>query len=311
MQNLILGINIIFPVFFVIFIGYFLKQKEIIDDSFVSTSTKLVFYVALPMKLFFDIKNYELKEIDFKYTMYLLITIIITFLVSWILGRIFIKDDKKLSAFVHCVYRSNFIYIGIPIIESIFKDPVMDSIIIVIIFGLTLYNILATFILTYYGDGKLSISSFIIKVLKNPMIIGTLLGLFAKFINLPIYSGIEDGAIMLSKLCTPLSLILIGGSLDFSAGREDLGIVLTSSIIKDALIALIAIPIGVMLDFTSSQLVVAFVFFASPCAVNCFIMGKQMGSDAKLTSKIVTMSFALSIITYSIGISLLKSRGIL
>lgn len=311
MQNLILGINIIFPVFFVIFIGYFLKQKEIIDDSFVSTSTKLVFYVALPMKLFFDIKNYELKEIDFKYTMYLLITIIITFLVSWILGRIFIKDDKKLSAFVHCVYRSNFIYIGIPIIESIFKDPVMDSIIIVIIFGLTLYNILATFILTYYGDGRLSISSFIIKVLKNPMIIGTLLGLFAKFINLPIYSGIEDGAIMLSKLCTPLSLILIGGSLDFSAGREDLGIVLTSSIIKDALIALIAIPIGVMLDFTSSQLVVAFVFFASPCAVNCFIMGKQMGSDAKLTSKIVTMSFALSIITYSIGISLLKSRGIL
>lgn len=311
MQNLMLGINVIFPVFFIIFIGYFLKKKDMIDDSFVAMSTKLVFYVALPTKLFFDIKNYELKEIDLKYTIYLLMTIIVVFLVSWAIGRIFIKDNRKLSAFVHCVYRSNFVYIGIPIIESISKDQAMDSIIIVIIFGLTLYNILATFVLTYYGDNKLSISKFILKILKNPMIIGTFLGLFAKLINLPIYSGIEDGANLLTKICTPLSLILIGGSLDFSAGKKDLGIIFTAAFIKDALIALMAIPIGIMLNFTSSQIIVAFVFFASPCAVNCFIMGKQMGSDAELTSKIVTMSFALSIVTYSIGIGLLKSRGIL
>lgn len=306
-----MGFNLIFPVFFIIILAYILKKINIIDDSFIATSTKFVFYIVLPIKLFFDIKNSESRGFDFKYVIYLLVVILVAFFLSWALGRILIKENTKLSAFVHCSFRSNFVFIGIPVIEAIMGNLPMDSVIAAMIFGPTLYNILATFILTYYGDGKLSISSFIIKVLKNPMIIGTLLGLFAKFINLPIYSGIEDGAVMLSKLCTPLSLILIGGSLDFSAGREDLGIVLTSSIIKDALIALIAIPIGVMLDFTSSQLVVAFVFFASPCAVNCFIMGKQMGSDAKLTSKIVTMSFALSIITYSIGISLLKSRGIL
>lgn len=311
MENLALGINIIFPVFFVIFVGYFLKKIGMIDDSFVSMSTKVVFFVALPAKLFFDIKNSEVEGIDIRYTIYLLVAIIVTFGLSWIIGRRFIKDDNKLSAFVHCIYRSNFVYIGLPIIESIFKDPVMDSVIIVMIFGLTLYNILAIIVLTYYNGDKLKPIDFIIKIVKNPMIIAIFLGLIFKYVNIPLYSGIEDGANMLAKLCTPLSLILIGGSLDFSAGTEDIGLVTTCSFVKDALIAIVMMPIGYMLGFSSSQLVVAFVFFASPCAVNCFIMGKQMGSDADLTSKIITMSFAMSIFTYSIGISLLKGTGII
>lgn len=311
MSNLTLGINVIFPVFFVIFIGYMLKQKGMIDDSFVAMSTKLVFYVALPAKLFFDIKNSELDGIDMKYTLYLLFAILITYILAWSIGSIFIKDKSKLSAFVHCAYRSNFVYIGLPIIESIFKDPVMDSVIVVMIFGLTLYNILATIVLTYYSGEKLRPIDFVIKIIKNPMIIAIFAGVAFRFINIPIYSGLENGASMLGKLSTPLSLILIGGSLDFSGGTEDIGIVLSCSFIKDALIAMVMIPIGYKLGFSPSQLVVAFIFFASPCAVNCFIMGKQMGSDPILTSKIVTMSFAMSIFTYSVGISLLKSTGII
>lgn len=311
MANLAIGINVIFPVFFVIFIGYFLKKINVINDSFVSMSTKLVFYVALPAKLFFDIRNSTLSGIDGRYTLYLLSGIIITYCLAWFFGRFFIKDNRKLSAFVHCVYRSNFVYIGLPILDTIFKIPDMDSVIIVMIFGLTLYNILAIIVLTYYNGEKLSPVDFVIKVIKNPMIIAIFGGVIFKFLNIPIYQGIEAGCANLAKLCTPLSLILIGGSLDFSGGFTDSKIVLTCAVIKDALISLVMIPIGLNIGFSASQIVVAFVFFSSPCAVNCFIMGKQMGSDGELTSKIVTMSFAISIFTYSIGISILKAINII
>lgn len=311
MENLTLGINIIFPIFFVIFIGYYLKQRNIIDASFVSMSTKLVFYIALPAKLFFDIRNSEVNSIDLKYTMYLLLGITTAYIIVWFFARFFIKDKSKLSAFVHCAYRSNFIYIGMPIIESILNEIPMESAIIVITFGLTLYNILAIIVLTFYNGDKLNLLSFLIKVIKNPMIIAIVAGLVFKSLNIPIYGGIESGCNLLGKLSTPLSLILIGGSLDFSGGFEDFGTVISCAFIKDALIAMVMIPIGMMMNFSSTQLVVAYVFFATPCAVNCFIMGKQMGSDGALTSKIVTMSFALSIFTYSIGISLLRIAGII
>ena len=311
MENLTLGINVIFPIFFVIFIGYFLKQKNIIDASFVAMSTKIVFYIALPVKLFFDIRNSEVSAIDFKYTGYLLGGITAAYAIVWFFARFFIKDKSKLSAYVHCSYRSNFVYIGIPIIESILGNIPMESVIIVITFGLTLYNILAIIVLTYYNGDKLNPLSFVIKIIKNPMIIAIIAGLIFKELNIPIYSGIENGCGLLAKLSTPLSLILIGGSLDFSGGFTDFGLVISCAFIKDVLIALVMIPIGMLINFSSTQLVVAYVFFATPCAVNCFIMGKQMGSDGALTSKIVTMSFALSIFTYSIGISLLRVVGII
>lgn len=311
MENLTLALNVIFPVFFVIFIGFFLKEKHIIDENFVSKSTTLVFYVALPAKMFFDIKNSSVNSIDVKYTLYLLLATLAVFLLSWLFGRLFIKDDKKLSTFVHCAYRSNFIYIGVPILDLIFKGDYMDSVLIVIVFGLTLYNILAVIILTYYSDVKLTFNNFFLKVLKNPMIISVCLGLVAKFINLPIYSGIKDGATLVSALSTPLSLILIGGSLNFKKSKSDNVIIVFSTLIKNVIGAAIFIPIGYFMGFSSSQLVVAYLFFATPCAVNCYVMGKQMGSDSELASKIITASFAFSIVSYTVGIALLNNFGII
>ncbi|WP_036730535.1 AEC family transporter [Peptoniphilus mikwangii] len=311
MENLQIGLNIIFPIFFVIFVGYFLKTKKILDENFISKSTTLVFYVALPAKLFFDIKNSKVNSLDIKYVLYLLLGTLLIFGLSWISGYFFIKDKKKLSAFVHCSYRSNFVYIGIPILDLIFSEPAMDSILIVIIFGLTLYNMLAIILLTYYGDKKLSITDFFIKVIKNPMIIAIVLGLCVKFLNIPIYSGVESGASIIAKLCTPLSLILIGGSLNFNGTFSDVMIICVDTLIKDVIGAAILVPVGFLIGFTNSQLVVAYIFFGTPCALNCFIMGKQMGSDANLTSQIITASFVFSIVSYAVGIALLKYYSII
>ena len=143
-----MGFNLIFPVFFIIILAYILKKINIIDDSFIATSTKFVFYIVLPIKLFFDIKNSESRGFDFKYVIYLLLVILIAFLLSWAIGRVFIRENSKLSAFVHCSFRSNFVFIGIPVIEAIMGNLPMDSVIAAMIFGPTLYNILATFILT-------------------------------------------------------------------------------------------------------------------------------------------------------------------
>lgn len=306
-----MGLNVIFPIFFVIAVGYILKHIGMIDENFISKSTNLVFYIALPLKTFFDMKNSEVNSIDLKYTLYMILSVIGLFLISWGIGILTIKDKNKRSAFVHCAYRSNFIYIGIPILEMIYTGDAMDSILVAIAFCVSLYNILSIILLSYYNGSKLNFLSFVIKIIKNPMIIAICLGLLAKAINFPIYSGIEDGAVLLGSLATALSLILIGGSLDFSGGITDKFIIFSSAFIKDVLAAAIIVPIGYLLGFNSGQLAVAYVLFATPCATNCFIMGKQMGSDANLTSKIVTVSFVMAIFTYSVGIGLLRTFAII
>lgn len=314
MANFLLGLNIIFPIFFVIFAGYLAKQKGYLDEHFVSTSTWIVFYVALPLKLFSDIRSAHIETLPTTYVTYILLGIFLIFFATWIAARPFIPDRKKLSAFVHCSFRSNFVYVGYPILESLYGKPSPEHMIVITVFGLTLYNILAIVILTLYSeseDKKLHPGKILLKILKNPMIIAIFIGVVFNILQIPVYTGLDKSISLLAVLCTPLSLLLIGASLNFESVTRDLALVFTSATIRTILTPLILIPIGLAIGLSAVELGIAYVFWATPCAINCFIYTKEMGGDSELASKIITTSFLFAIVTYPIGIGLLHMLHIL
>ena len=314
MTHFLLGANIIFPIFFVLFVGYAAKEKGFLDDAFVKKATWLVFYIALPLKLFDNMRTAEIRTLNVPYVFYILSGISIIFFGTWFFARFFIKDRKKLSSFIHCAFRSNFVYVGFPILDALYDTPPAEHIMIIIAFGLTLYNILAIFILTYYGEdpeAKVRPDAIAIKVMKNPMIIGILTGLLFNFLHIPVYGGLTDGMNLLARLSTPLSLILIGAGLDFSSLKDDLGLILAAASIRTVLTPLLLVPLGLLMGLGKTELGVAYVFWSTPCAINCFIFAREMGSDYRLASKIITASFLFAMITYPIGIGWLQLMGIL
>lgn len=311
-----MGINIISPVFFVLLIGYFAKQKGYIDNNFVDKGTWIVFYLALPFKLFYDVKNARIESLHPKYVAYILLGVIFIIFISIIIAKsLKIKDKRKLSAFVHCAYRSNFVYVGFPILDIIYNGaPSMEHMIVIISFGLTLYNISAIVLLTYYSEAeekRISILDIIIKILKNPMIAGVVFGAIFNFLHLPVYQGVDKAIEMVAKISTPMSLILIGASLNFESSKSDFRLMFISAFIKTVVAPALLIPIGVKLGFTNMELGIAYVFWATPCAANCFIFTKQMNSDYEFASKVITLSFIMSIITYPVGISIMNYFNLL
>lgn len=316
MENLLMGINIISPVFFVLLIGYFAKQRGYIDNNFVDKGTWIVFYLALPFKLFYDVKNARIESLHPKYVAYILLGVIFIIFISIIIAKTLkIKDKRKLSAFVHCAYRSNFVYVGFPILDIIYNGaPSMEHMIVIISFGLTLYNISAIVLLTYYSEAeekRISILDIIIKILKNPMIAGVVFGAIFNFLHLPVYQGVDRAIEMVAKISTPMSLILIGASLNFESSKSDFRLMFISAFIKTVVAPALLIPIGVKLGFTNMELGIAYVFWATPCAANCFIFTKQMNSDYEFASKVITLSFVMSVITYPVGISIMNYFNLL
>ncbi len=311
-----MGFNIVSPVFFVLLLGYFAKRRGYIDNNFVDKGTWIVFYLALPFKLFYDIKNARIVSLHPKYVAYILLGVIFVIFISIIIAKALrIKDKKKLSAFVHCAYRSNFVYVGFPILDIIYNGaPSMEHMIVIIAFGLTLYNISAIILLTYYSEAEDKSISFIdifIKILKNPMIAGVVVGAIFNFLQLPVYQGVDKAIEMVAKISTPMSLILIGASLNFESSKSDFKLMFISAFIKTVIAPALLIPIGVKLGFTNMELGIAYVFWATPCAANCFIFTKQMKSDYEFASKVITLSFIMSIITYPVGISLMNYFNLL
>ncbi|CAC9935973.1 transporter, auxin efflux carrier family protein [Aedoeadaptatus nemausensis] len=314
MTHFLLGLNIIFPIFFVILAGFLAKHKGYLDEHFVSTSTWIVFYVALPLKLFSDIRSAQIQSLPTTYVAYILLGICLVFFATWIAARPFIRDRKKLSAFVHCSFRSNFVYVGYPILESLYGTPSPEHMIVITVFGLTLYNILAIVILTLYSeseDKRLHPGKILLKILKNPMIIAIFIGVLFNILEIPVYAGLDKGIGLLASLCTPLSLLLIGASLSFESVKKDMGLVLTSATIRTILTPLVLIPLGMIMGLSAVELGIAYVFWATPCAINCFIYTREMGGDYELASKIITTSFLFAIVTYPIGIGLLHMLQIL
>ena len=171
-----------FHYFFVLFTGLFLKKIKIIDDRFINQSTNLIFYVTMPASLIMEVKSSDLSGINLNYIIYLLLGVLVMFGGTWAIARFFIEDNKKLSAFVHCAYRSNFLYVGVPILKAIKPDYQMASVLAAMIFGVALFNIIGTLFLTYYSENDIIISELIIKVLKNPVIVAMFIGLVLKYI---------------------------------------------------------------------------------------------------------------------------------
>lgn len=310
MTNFIQGFKIIFPIFFIMGIGYFSKQKGLISKGFIDGATKLVFYFALPVSLFLDVAMEEKIDFSPRYIAFILGGILFTFFLALITGRILIEERKKLTAFVHTAFRGNFVYVGFPIVFGILGEFAPSESVPIIAFGLTFYNILAISMLTYYHSGKVNVGEFILKVVTNPMIIATLAGFLVRLIHYVPQGMIYESLNMLSKLATPLALILIGGSLDFKVSKEDRKIIWLSAIYKDILMPLIIMPVAILLGFNREELVVTYVFFAVPPAINTFLYAKKMGSDYKLTSQILATAFALSVFTFTFGIALLKELKI-
>ncbi len=99
MNYLTLGIEIIFPIFFVLFVGYVLKTSNLINEDFVEECTKLVFYIALPFSLFFSVRDAKIEYFDVKYAVFLITGTISLYILTWFFGRYFIKKQRQANGF--------------------------------------------------------------------------------------------------------------------------------------------------------------------------------------------------------------------
>ena len=63
LNDLIFSVNTILPVFIVVATGYYMRRKGTVDASFVSSISNVVFYYALPARMFLDVAGSDFTEL--------------------------------------------------------------------------------------------------------------------------------------------------------------------------------------------------------------------------------------------------------
>ena len=63
LNDLIFSVNTILPVFIVVAIGYYMRRKGTVDASFVGSISNVVFYYALPARMFLEVAGSDFTEL--------------------------------------------------------------------------------------------------------------------------------------------------------------------------------------------------------------------------------------------------------
>ena len=170
---------------------------------------------------------------------------------------------------------------------------------------------LAVVCLETFRGGKVNVKKVTHGIVTNPLIIGSFLGLSMLVIGIKLPTFLEVTIKDVSKIATPLSLILLGASFSFSNVKKYLKETIITVIGKLIIVPLVFLAISYAVGFRGISLLSLMIMFAAPTAVSSFQMAKQMDGDADLAGQIVVFTSAFSIVTVFAWIFILKQLALI
>lgn len=96
LNNFILCLNGIAPIFLLVLLGSFLNKAGLFDEEFSTKANNLVFKVSLPSMIFYDIATCDIaKQFDTKLVSVAVVSVILMFFITMGIAMLVTKDDKK------------------------------------------------------------------------------------------------------------------------------------------------------------------------------------------------------------------------
>lgn len=315
MDSFLLSFNLVFPMFLLLATGKLSRKTNLLTSESTDRLNALVFKIFLPVSIFKNVYNSSVSDVfDKKLIAFGIISIVACFLLL-ILFTSGCKNRKSRGVLIQGIYRSNFLIFGLPVAESFYPDGSLSgkaSVLIAII--VPLFNGLAVIALEMFKENKQSGMKTFLNILKNPLIIGSALGFVALFLKetgfvIPgaVYKTVSD----LSAAATPLALIALGASLDFSKIKGESKYLIWGLLGKLVLSPAVFIGAAALLGFRDRELAIILAMFASPASVSSYTMAQQMGADDDLAAELVVIGTAVSLITVFLWVSLIASSGLI
>lgn len=314
MENFIYSINVTFPIFLVMVIGYLLKQTGMFNENFVTVANRFNFRVTLPFMLFRDISAVNIKAVfDVRYVLFCAVVSTVCFWLIWGGVKLFLKDKSMRGAFVQASFRSSAAVMGLAFIENIYGSSAMGP--LMIIGAVPLYNIFSVIVLTFEGEhaGNVNktdkIKQAFFNIIKNPIILGILAGLAVGLLGIDFPVIVNKTVNSIAQMATPLALITIGAGFEGRKALVKIKPTVAAAFIKLVLQPLLFLPVAAWMGFTGEKMIAILIMLSAPTTPSCYIMAKNMGNDDVLTASVIVTTTLIAAFTLTGWIFLLKTTG--
>ncbi|PLY03627.1 MAG: AEC family transporter [Desulfuromonas sp.] len=304
-------LNIVLPVFIVIGLGTLLRRIGLIDINFVQHTNRLVYYLALPLLLFYKIGTANFSaNFNIKLVVASIIGIALLFLISFGYARLRQYPAEVHGVFSQGSFRGNIAYVGLAIAMNAFGEVGLTRAGILMGFIVPFLNFFAiiALLLPHRGSGNHTGARFWLKqLILNPLILASAAGIIWSFLAIPLPLIAERSLQITTGMTLPLALIAIGGGFSLEKLKGDIVTTFLASTGKLIILPLITIVLLKIFGVTGMDYSIGILIAATPAATANYIMAAELNGDAELAGSIVMLSTLLSALTYTIILYLLRS----
>lgn len=298
------------PLFLVIAVGFAGARRGFFPPGFVGPANRLAYYLAIPALILRAVAHAPLDESLQPVPALLALAGLAlgwsaAVALSYVMPGAGQASGPYRASWIQCATHGNQGLMGLAVVFYALGQPGLASAGLIITGVIVGQNLLAVIALARWGEKQVSGASFFQAVGLNPIILATLLGmgLAVTGANLP---GFVDRTLeILAGLGVPLALLIVGANL---AGSR-LGGAWTSLAGMQAVKLFVIPALGLaLLKIAGAESIpstVAVVLLSSPTATLTVIMANQMGGDAELSSRAISASHLLSVLSYSFWLWLL------
>jgi predicted permease len=314
LSHFLFSVETVMPLFLLIALGFVLKRAEFLPEKFIAAGNKMVFYILLPVTLFNSVSSSDLGEMtNFGIAAFAVGATAVSFVLIWAVAAFFIKDKAVLGSFVQGAFRSNGVFIGIPLMRNLAGEAGVAYFALILVFVMPIYNIFSIIVFSVCAESgeKLKLKTIVLTILKNPLIIAIFIGIAFSLLNLRLPHIATRTLSDLSNMATPMALICLGGGITFLGIDKKFKYAVVASVLKVVIIPLAFTVAAYALGFRDIHLAALMVLGGTSSAVAGYTMAIQLGGDGYTASNIILFSTLFSAVTLTLFIYVMVVMGLI
>jgi malate permease and related proteins len=298
----------IIPIFLLIGLGWYARHKGFIPPEFLAPANRLTYYFAIPALVFRAISKASLvNEFHGGVILATLGAAALAYGVAWLYCLLRKVPNDRAGGVIQSAGHGNLGYIGLPFAFYFLGDSGLVKAGIISGFLMILQNILSVSTLQFFSAARQpgsGVGSVLAKLLKNPVILGSLTGIAASGLEITLPQILQRTLDMLGGLAPPMALLLIGASISFEAMRSYLKPVMVSVTIKLLILPTIGLLLYTSFHLPAADYLPGLILLCCPTATIAYIMAREMGGDADFVVAAISTSTLLSAGSFLLWLSL-------
>lgn len=314
MQDILFSAGAVFPLFAMVMIGRILGRVGWFDTDLIKKLNRFVFKICLPVMLFRSIQQNSVSVSEnLRLVLFAEIVLFVIVLASALIVPLFVKENIRRSVLIQMTWRTNCLIFGLPVAVNLFGEAGAAPMALIMAAVIPMFNIYAVIIFAVFdakNEGKLELGRTLLNIVKNPLIIASVLGLAASAANITFPAFIDTTLGYLSSIASPLALIALGANLTTSEGKPAKGLVWTGLLLRLLIVPAASMATAVAFGFRGADLGVLLLLFASPMAVTGYVMSADAGADAHLAARYVFYSTMIVSATLFVFILAFRKLGL-